>query len=159
MLCNAHVRSQISESTKLLVSAHKIHGTPLTGIEGLPEPTHLHHPSTKWVAAHHSHYNWLWNHLSALLDEYKLRHGVPHYYCNYVEALAELPETLKHQARRGEWNGQKPPPAVVSADLKPKFDDEDITSEDVVAAYRRYYNRDKRHLHYWMVRAKPDWID
>lgn len=145
MLCNAHVRSQIKESVQILSTAHYLQGDHT---EAMLPVTHKHHPSVKWAAENSSNYGWLHRHLRALCAEYQYRHGVPHRLEPMIEVLASAPDDTDHYARL------TCPPAVVSPDLKPSVEN----WISIVAAYRAYYNRDKRHLHYWMVRKKPDWI-
>lgn len=112
-------------------------------------PTHRNHPATKWVMHNKDNYVWLYRHLKSLLEEYLHRHGVPHHYSEYLDHLENIPTGIDYRHHNPTC-----PPAIVSADLKPKH----TSWESVVEAYRAYYNRDKRHLHRWMVREKPDWI-
>jgi hypothetical protein len=145
MLCNAHVRSQIKESLQILSTAHYLQGEHTE--EMLPV-THKHHPSVKWVAESASNYMWLYQHVVALCTEYKFRHGVSNRYEPMLSTYMVAPEDIDHYSRISC------PPAVVAPDLKPNPE----IWLHVIEAYRTYYNRDKRHLHYWMVRLKPDWI-
>lgn len=153
-LCNAHLRSQIRESILMLMSTYLIHEIEMP--EGLPEPDlkHLHHPCTVWVAEHRTHWNWLKNHTLGILAGYKELHGVPHYWENYMAIIIENEPLIPHRA--GSY--ERPPPAVVSRDLKPD-PDYDYTWDLAVEAYRKYYIRDKAHLHRWTKpRNIPDWM-
>jgi len=146
MLCNAHVRSQIKESVQMLATAHYMLGLDSSCV--VP-PTHRNHPATKWVMGNRANYEWLFEHYKALLAEYKHRHGVEHHYVQHIPALEMMPNGIEFQRHYATC-----PPAIVTEDLKPKHND----WASVVEAYRAYYNREKRHLHHWMVRDKPDWI-
>jgi hypothetical protein len=146
MLSNAHVRSQIKESISMLATAHYMLGDDK---EGMPPPTHRNHPCTKWVMQSSNNYNWLYNHLVSLLAEYKLRWGNPNWREKFLPLLENNPRDIPYTGTISV------PPAVVSDDLKPT---KSATFNDVVLAYRSYYNREKRHLHRWMGRDKPDWI-
>lgn len=151
MLGNAHVRSQIKECMQMMSVAHYLHG--LDDDRFLPI-THKNHPCTVWVRAFRHNYVWITKHLRALLDEYKYRHGNPHHlselYPLYEQIPADLPNPYSHT--------HSVPPAVVSPDLKPNKPISQISHVDVELAYRAYYNRDKRHLHHWMVRKPPAWV-
>ncbi len=147
MLSNAHVRSQIKESISMLATAHYMQGIDS---DELPPPTHRNHPCTKWVMKNRANYQWLYEHLVSLLAEYKLRWGNPNWREKYLPLLEVMPQGIEYQHRSATV-----PPAVVPEDLKPKRNN---SWEDVTTAYRAYYNRDKRHLHRWMGREKPDWI-
>jgi hypothetical protein len=149
MLCNAHVRSQIKESLDMLCTAHYIAG--LDDPRMYP-PTHKHHPCTKWLLVNTRNYQWLYEHLRELFKEYKLRWGNADHREHMLEVVQPIPDGCQYS-----WGGDiSVPPAVVADDLKPKRNEP--TYNDVINAYRAYYNREKRHLHRWMVRDKPDWI-
>jgi hypothetical protein len=154
MLANAHVRSQIKESLDMLSTAHYMAGSHT---EEMRSPTHRHHPCTKWVMAGEANYMWLLRHVQALCDEYKYRHGVPHHLEPMTKALRSKPVNSRYLGHITV------PPAVVTEDLKPDIMKVVKLSREqnidlIVKAYRAYYNRDKRHLHYWMVRKRPAWI-
>lgn len=146
MLSNAHVRSQIKESISMLATAHYMLGMDS---EELPPPTHRKHPCTLWVMKNRANYQWLYDHLTALLDEYKLRWGNPNWRKKYLPLLEMMPQGIGYMHRVATC-----PPAVVSKDLIPRH----LSWDSIVTAYRAYYNRDKRHLHFWMGREKPDWV-
>lgn len=149
MLANAHVRSQIKESVLLLAAAHHIFGDDQSEhVINSIELTHGQHPSTRWARQTHGNYDWLLSHLWGLLDEYKLRWGMPHWREEQALILARAPECCLMDEELTV------PPAVVSPELKPELP----TWASVVQAYRNYYTLKKRHLHFWMVRPKPDWI-
>ena len=150
MLANAHVRSQLTESYKMLSAIHHDCDSVISGMAPL---SHLYHPATRWVGLSRHNYNWLFRHARELCKEYHLRWGVPHWNQPDIEALEKLPPGLA-------ISSMTVPPAIVSRDLKPEGDpDYPIEWKDIVTAYRAYYNRDKRHLHYWMGgRTAPQWI-
>lgn len=147
-LCNAHVRSQIRESMQMLSVAHFYYGLDDDKFEKV---THKNHPCTKWVMASRDNYKWLVKHLTQLLIEYKTRHGNSHHKEELLRLYENVPEGLPYSY----GHNMTVPPAVVSEDLKPQGT---LTFNGVVDAYRQYYNRDKRHLHFWMVTSPPVWI-
>ena len=95
MLIDKHVCKMIIESAQMLSTSHRM----LDGEEYLQrnkngnrnikrwllkdnlfettlyKACHTGHPSTVWVMANVFHYNWLYNHMIALNDEFKLRYG------------------------------------------------------------------------------------
>lgn len=150
-LCNAHVRSQLKESMEILSTVQHRYEC---SVPDMAEPTHQHHPSVRWAGDSAHNYDWLHRHATEICAEYKLRHGVPHWFQPVIEALKVIPKGMPSI-------GFTTPPAVVSRDLKPDPDLGDLINlSDVVSAYRTYYNRDKRHLHYWMApRDRPSFID
>jgi hypothetical protein len=150
MLANAHVRSQLNESYKMLSAVHHNYDSVVPGMAGL---THPDHPCTRWVGDTSHNYNWLYEHANELCREYRIRWDVSHWYEDDIEALSKPPLGLKRASITL-------PPIVVSRDLQPEIDpDYPWGWKDVIKAYQAYYNRDKRHLHFWMgERIPPRWI-
>lgn len=73
-LDNMRVVKMILESCQLLSTA-----LYLNGIEGARyKPTHINHPSTKWVAESSANFEDLIVHTNAMLNEYSLRFGKIH---------------------------------------------------------------------------------
>ena len=79
---NKHVVKMILESAQMLCTAHHVLGSPTMNIgEDVDIPykmAHKNHPSTVWVRESIYHYDWLWNHMMALGNEYTKRYGKTH---------------------------------------------------------------------------------
>lgn len=70
-----HKVKMILESAQMLCTAHHALGN---GHNAPYKQAHLNHPSTIWVRSNALHYDWLWNHMIALGDEYTKRYGKKH---------------------------------------------------------------------------------
>ena len=71
---NKHVVKMILESAQMLCTAHRYYGN-----DDVPYKTaHLNHPSTIWCRQNSKQYNWLYNHMIALGEEYTHRYGKTH---------------------------------------------------------------------------------
>ena len=71
---NKHVVKMILESAQMLCTAHH-----LLGNTNVPyKPTHKNHPSAVWVRQNAKHYQWLYNHMLALGNEYTKRYNKIH---------------------------------------------------------------------------------
>ena len=79
---NKHVVKMILESAQMLCTAHHVLGAPIMNIgEDVNIPykmAHKNHPSTIWARENAAHYNWLYNHMKALGNEYTKRYGKTH---------------------------------------------------------------------------------
>ena len=72
---NKHVVKMILESAQMLCAAHHVLGNP----EDVPyKLAHKNHPSTIWVRENSLHYDWLYEHMIALGNEYTKRYGKKH---------------------------------------------------------------------------------
>ena len=92
---NKHVVKMILESAQMLCTAHHIHGDP----DNVPyKQAHLNHPSTKWVRENSLHYDWLYEHMIALGNEYTKRYGKKHLSITKCKIpLANQPENIPHE--------------------------------------------------------------
>lgn len=77
-LDDLRLRKMILESGQLLSNALHQKGFPSS-----IKQTHIHHPLTKWVAQDNNHYNWLYVHFLALLEEYRYRFNKSHSWSKY----------------------------------------------------------------------------
>ena len=72
---NKHVVKMILESAQMLCAAHHVLGNP----DDVPyKLAHKNHPSTIWVRENSLHYDWLYEHMIALGNEYTKRYGKTH---------------------------------------------------------------------------------
>jgi hypothetical protein len=169
-----HVVKMILESAQLLSTAHRIlDGTEQieqrvtkTGktrnvkVWKLPDwrddilygATHRNHPSAIWCRESVSNYQWLWELLSALTDEYYHRYGqykgdggVHHKVrsSGLLDALAWCPHNIK---------------AVQRTPFPQCMPDQYKVDGDAVQAYRNYYLGEKRDFLKYTNREEPNWI-
>ena len=162
-MVDKHVVKMILESAQLLSTAHRlldgreIEGKSKTGrkarrwiLSDSREPvlysaTHINHPSAIWCRQSVENYNWLADHLHALLQEYTYRYEKKH----KVEGdlfymLMSPPKNLQ------EYDMTKMPSAMA---------DEYKISDDPVTNYRNYYKFGKTSMHNWKNRQPPEWIN
>ena len=144
-MVDKHVVKMILETAQLLCTAHRIlDDIPNDKNPLLYKATHKNHPSAIWARASLRQYEWLYNHLIALGEEYTYRYGKTHI------TITKLGKLLKIPPENIPDVGFDPPPCCM--------DDEYKISKDVVDNYRNYYKNGKSHLHSWKVRSAPEWI-
>ncbi len=162
-MVDKHVVKMILESAQLLCTAHRL----LDGIETLGksatgrnvkrwlladarEPvlysaTHINHPSAVWCRKSVENYNWLADHMFALLNEYTHRYNKHH----KVEGdLSYMLQSPPHNLK--EYDMTEMPSAMA---------DEYKVSEDPLVNYRNYYKVGKVRMHKWTNRQPPEWIN
>ena len=107
---NKHVVKMILESAQMLCAAHHILGNP----DDVPyKLAHKNHPCTIWVRENWSHYNWLYQHMVILGDEYKKRYGKTHLTIQKcVPSLEKIPLGIKLD------NSFKQPPQCMPDEYK-----------------------------------------
>jgi len=137
-----HVIKMILEMAQLLSTAH--HVLSPYPPEGIYKMTHRHHPCAIWVQQSVCHYEWAHQLLEALCIEYTYRYGKVHktQSSGVVESLFSFPENI---------------PLVPWVD-PPQCMPDDYKAEDVVQAYRAYYNGPKAYLAGWRHRGAPAWF-
>lgn len=167
MSIDKHVCKMIIESAQMLSTAHRI----LDGIEYydktsngrkikrwkhsnpnleplLYKASHVNHPSTKWVMDNYFHYVWLYNHMCALNDEFKLRYG----HTKDHMTIQKLKDVLKQPPKNIAVN-------KIGTDPTPAMPDECKVPGDVVASYRKYYIMKKKPFATWKSPAvMPNWF-
>ena len=85
---NKHVVKMILESAQMLCTAHHHYGNG----DNVPyKKAHYNHPSTVWVRQNSIHYDWLYDHMIALGDEYTKRYGRTHLSITKCKDLVYLP--------------------------------------------------------------------
>ena len=85
---NKHVVKMILESAQMLCTAHHHYGN---GNNVPYKKAHYNHPSTIWVRQNSIHYDWLYDHMIALGDEYTKRYGKTHLSITKCKDLVYLP--------------------------------------------------------------------
>ena len=85
---NKHVVKMILESAQMLCTAHHHYGNG----DNVPyKKAHYNHPSTIWVRQNSIHYDWLYDHMRSLGDEYTKRYGKTHLSITKCKDLVYLP--------------------------------------------------------------------
>ena len=164
---NKHVVKMILESAQMLCTAKRV----LDGIEWTDYTKNgrkirrwrldntneeaiiykagwLGHPSTQWVMASAYNYIWLYKHMMALNEEYKLRYNhTKDHLC--IQKLGEVLSTPPTNA----------PINVMGTDATPAMPEECKVPGDVVASYRKYYIMKKKRFATWKQPAEmPLWF-
>lgn len=166
MLIDKHVVKMIIESAQMLSTAHRLldgeqyedrtkAGRRIKrwrlkdkGDEDIIyKASHIKHPSTVWVMTSAYNYNWLYKHMVALNDEFKLRY-------NHTEdhmTIRKLGKILNNPPKNISLS-------TIQTDPTPAMPDECKIPGDVVASYRKYYVMKKREMASWKEPAViPDW--
>ena len=162
-MVDKHVVKMILESAQLLSTAHRlldgeqVMGKTKTGrnakrwiLNDAREPvvyqaTHINHPSAVWCRASVENYNWLADHLHALLAEYTYRYSKKHKVQGDLSyMLMSPPKNLQ------EYDMTLMPSAMA---------DEYKISDDPIVNYRNYYKVGKARMHSWKNRQPPEWIN
>jgi|TARA_B100002051_G_scaffold274453_1_gene315659 hypothetical protein len=91
---NKHVVKMILESAQMLCAAHHILGDP----DDVPyKLAHKNHPCTIWTRENSLHYDWLYEHMMALGNEYEDRYGRVHMSIDKCKHLNIHPEKIPHE--------------------------------------------------------------
>ena len=162
-MVDKHVVKMILESAQLLSTAHRlldgrqVMGKTKTGrnakrwiLDDSRDPvvyqaTHINHPSAVWCRESVENYNWLADHLHALLQEYTYRYGKKH------KVEGDLSYMLMSPPKNlSEWDMTTMPSAMA---------DEYKISSDPIVNYRNYYKLGKARMHSWKNRQPPEWIN
>ncbi len=164
MSCDKHVVKMILESAQLLCTAHRVQdGQMVIGksATGRKRTTYKHpnsnmnavlygagwlkHPSCVWVMDSAYNYMWLYRHMMALNNEYKLRynHTKDHMCVEKLGVLLSVPP-------------KNSPLNVIGTDATPAMPEECKVPGDGVASYRKYYIMKKARFATW--KAPPKWF-
>jgi hypothetical protein len=143
MMCDKHVVKMILESAQMLSTAHRVlDGDEYADRVGLYKMAHKNHPSTIWVRTNSKNYEWLWEHMDALMKEYTYRYGKHHATERLIHDLWKFPCNLPV----GDFTD---PPQCMPDYCK---------NEDAVSAYHKYYIMEKSDFATWKRRDKPEWF-
>ena len=167
MSCDKHVVKMILESAQLLCTVHRVSDGveyydktakgrkikrwkhPNSNLEAtLYKAGWLKHPSTQWVMASSYNYMWLYRHMMALNNEYKLRynHTKDHMCVEKLGILLSIPP-------------KNSPLNVIGTDATPAMPEECKVPGDSVASYRKYYIMKKKRFATWKQPAEmPVWF-
>ena len=144
MMCDKHCIKMILESAQMLSTTHRVlDGEEYANKMGLYKLAHKNHPSTIWVRTSEDNYDWLWQHMCALMKEYTHRYGKRHATERLTDPLCNAPD----QIGNGEFTD---PPQCMPDYCK---------GEDTVMAYQTYYILKKSGFARWTKRQTPEWFN
>ena len=168
-MVDKHVVKMILESAQLLSTAHRLlDGRQVTEqkyvngsvparfrnvkrwkLDDAREPvlysaTHVNHPSAIWCRQSVENYNWLAEHLHALMKEYTFRYGKKH------KVEGELSYMLMSPPKNLQEYDMTLMPSAMADEYK--------ISNDPLTNYRNYYKIGKARMHSWKNRQPPEWI-
>ena len=129
---NKHVVKMILESAQMLCTAHHVLDNRIRLLDDIPyKIAHINHPSTKWVRENSLHYDWLYEHMIALGNEYTKRYSKHHLSITKCKIpLANQPENIPHEPF------EQPPQAMP----------DEYKDDCSIRAYWNYYIGDKQHI-------------
>lgn len=147
--CDKHVVKMILESCQLLATAHHMCGSTATY-----KATHINHPCAIWVRESSTNYFKLLRLAQLLCKEYSKRFNKEHK-CEVLLLGGELNTIPKELCLANK--PETVPPLAMPEDIQKEFP-EPRTWNDVVEAYRIYYNVYKLEIASWNHSPKPDWM-
>lgn len=141
---DSHVIKMQVETAQLLSTASYLGNPALQDEWKWYKPTHINHPCNIWARESLDNYNYLVNLMDKLGDEwrYRWKHNKIH---SSFEKLQDMP-TPSVFPKIGLT-----PFAICCTGL-------DITSNNAVDCYRKYYALNKTHIHKWKNRQPPTWL-
>ncbi|MHB9285471.1 hypothetical protein ACKVMT_00345 [Halobacteriales archaeon Cl-PHB] len=143
-----HVTSAILECSMVLTAALDLRDYPDEA--GELYVTHQNHPLTRWAARSLANWDYLYDYVAAVHDEWLDR------YDHDPEDVHGCWETVLGLDRAAvealDWpTADRADPPQVTGDWQ---------ADDYVDAYRYYYVNEKRHLFEWSGgRTQPPWVD
>ena len=167
MMCDKHIIKMILESAQMLCSAKRVlDGTEYYDktkngrkikrwrLDNSNEEAIIYkagwakHPSTQWVMKSAYNYIWLYKHMLALNEEYKLRWQKDEDHTS----ITKLGELLKHLPKNAPIN-------VIGTDADPAMPEHCKIPGDSVGSYRKYYILEKRRFAKWDKpnAVMPEW--
>ena len=167
MMCDKHIIKMILESAQMLCTAKRVlDGTEYTAktkngrnikrwkLDNTNEEAIIYkagwlgHPSTQWVLKSAYNYLWLYKHMIALNDQYKLRWQKDKNHTSIIK----LGQLLSVPPKNAKIN-------VKGTDATPAMPEHCKIPGDVVGSYRKYYILEKRRFAKWEKpnAVMPDW--
>jgi hypothetical protein len=137
--CNKHVVKMILESAQLLSSARIVNGFPAPY-----KSTHVNHPCAVWARESRQNYEWLHDHMVALLNEYESRYNKIH------KVRRDGLEYLLGRALFLPSLGLTPFALAMPEEFSEHQD-------DPVECYREYYRYAKADMARWPEHKTPWW--
>lgn len=143
MMCDKHVVKMILESAQMMSTAHRVlDGDVYADVEGLYKIVHENHPSTIWVRRSSEHYEWLYQHMVSLMNEYTYRYDNSHDTERLLRPLKKYPMNISADKFVD-------PPQCMPDYCKLK---------NTVSAYRNFYKLEKVSFATWKKRSVPKWF-
>ena len=103
-------------------------------------PTMYNHPCTIWARESLDNYEWLYCYAIALNEEYRYLYGKEHK--SVHDVILNLPDITIPRLGLTPFAQAMP---------------EELKGGDAVAAYRRFYHKDKATFAEWKFRGRPEW--
>lgn len=113
--------------------------------------THVNHPSAIWARKSVENYNWLYEHMFALGQEYTYRYGKVH---KCFKREDDTQDSIAYML-------SSPPKNLTEYDMTEMpsaMPEEYVVSINPIINYRNYYRLGKTRMHSWKNRQPPDWI-
>jgi hypothetical protein len=126
---NKHVVKMILESAQMLCTAHHCYGSTEQKANVPYRQAHLNHPSTVWARRSVKTYQWLYDHMIALGEEYTKRYGKEHL---AIHKCKDFLATPPKYIQGSDWCQ---PPQCMPDQYK--------VDGDSVSAYWNYYENEK----------------
>lgn len=153
--CDTHVNKMLLESAQLLNTALRLNGATR---DAFYQSTHKNHPWTKWAARRYANWSWLFDHTTALGEEFLRRSDsdshatidkIEQYWINGYDGAEDRDRNLQ---RHFDESGSR-------TRFPQCFDDTYKIADDPVAAYRDYYVAEKVPQDWctWSTEM-PDWV-
>ena len=140
--CDKHVVKMILETAQLLSTAHhELDGE--NAVEGIYKSTHKNHPSNIWVRENYGNYQYTWELLYHLLEQYKIRYKKTHATHRLLDPLSIRPKNISGMPVPTE------PPQCMPDEYK--------VEGDSIQAYRNYYMGEKSYFAKWNYTTPPNW--
>jgi len=140
--CDKHVVKMILETAQMLSTAHhELDGE--NAVEGIYKSTHKNHPSNIWVRENYGNYQYTWELLYHLLEQYKIRYKKTHATHRLLDPLSIRPKNISGMPVPTE------PPQCMPDEYK--------VEGDSIQAYRNYYMGEKSYFAKWNYTTPPNW--
>lgn len=154
--CDIHVNKMLMESAQLLNTA--LHKNGADNSHVFYQPTHKNHPWTKWAARRYANWEWLFDHTTALAEEFLRRSDSDsHKTIDKIESV--WVDRFDGPADREGWLGRYFDEDGDRTRFPQCFDDQYKIADDPVQAYRDYYVAEKVPQDWctWSVEV-PEWV-
>ena len=150
--CDKHVVKMILEYCQLLSTAHRVLDEDCLSEwmdERLYKKTHVNHPSSVWVRQDARHYQYVWDLLYSLSQEYRQRYDKGHKSWDDLKfALCTYPKNISKE------DIMKP----LCLDDAPQCMPDEYKDKSTIQAYRNYYNGGKAYMAKWKNTVTPEWF-
>ena len=158
--CDIHSSKMLVEYSQLLSTAHRVlDGVEVQGLsksgrkqkqwklnnyldQVMYKASHVNHPSAVWVRQSRKNYNWLYELMFWLSQEYTIRYGKVH------KTWRDLSSALVFAPTNSPDAEYTDPPLCMPDYCK---------LDDAVLSYRKLYNEEKSEFAKWNHSTKPYW--